>query len=201
MAARRRVILDLCSGLGGASEAFLSASQWQVVRIENNPDLSCVPHTQTLDVLEWTDWVESIPHPTVIWASPPCLEFSRAYNAPAVRAEREGRDFEPDMELVKACLDVIDYFKPEWHVIENVEGAQKSFFPLLGNRAQRIGPFYLWGKFPRLAIPYSFHHVKSDCDGLPRSIRSQSRALVPIEISEALLRSVEDQQTLARWQA
>ena len=37
-------VLDLCSGLGGASEAFVKDPYWDVVRIENNPELAHVPH-------------------------------------------------------------------------------------------------------------------------------------------------------------
>ncbi len=41
-------MLDLCSGLGGASQPMVD-SNWDVLRIENNPLLSGVPHTQMLD--------------------------------------------------------------------------------------------------------------------------------------------------------
>jgi len=37
-------VLDLCSGLGGFSEAFLTAGH-DVLRIENNPLLADVPNT------------------------------------------------------------------------------------------------------------------------------------------------------------
>ncbi len=69
------VILDLCSGLGGASEAF-THEEWTVIRIEINPELEYVPHTRILDVLEWTDWIEDIPRCDVIWASPPTAQSS-----------------------------------------------------------------------------------------------------------------------------
>ena len=64
-------ILDLCSGLGGWSEAFVSTN-WNVIRIENNPDLAYVPFTLTLDVLKWEEWIDDIPTVDVIVASPPC---------------------------------------------------------------------------------------------------------------------------------
>ena len=43
-------VLDLFSGLGGFSEAFLLAGD-EVVRVENNPLLSEVPATTQQDVL------------------------------------------------------------------------------------------------------------------------------------------------------
>jgi site-specific DNA-cytosine methylase len=72
-------VLDLFSGLGGASEAFLTAGH-DVVRIENNPLLSEVPNTQSMCVFELRDFLEAN-HETqncdkeqidLIWASPPC---------------------------------------------------------------------------------------------------------------------------------
>lgn len=200
MAERRRVILDLCSGLGGASEAFRDLDKWLVIRIENNPALKDVPHTQLLDVLEWTDWIDSIPHPEIIWASPPCTDFSRGFDAPAPTAQRNGEDFEPDLSILRACMDIIDYFKPKWWIIENVQGAQNPFAPLLRRRAQRIGPFYLWGVFPHLALPYTFTHSKVDGDTWSDDpLRPNRRAFVPLDISLALCRAVEDQMTLEEW--
>ena len=70
-------ILDLCSGLGGWTEAFVQGG-WNVIRIENNPALQYVPFTMELDVLKWEEWIDDIPHPDVIVASPPCREFSTA---------------------------------------------------------------------------------------------------------------------------
>ena len=200
MAERQRVILDLCSGLGGASEAFLGRTGWSVVRIENNPALKDVPHTHILDVLNWTDWVDDLPHPEVIWASPPCLEFSRAFNAPAVVAERQGRDFEPSLEIVRACMDIIDFYKPKWHIIENVQGARDSFRPLLGRRHQRIGAFYLWGNFPRISMDYDFIHTKMNKDTWSDDpLRPNRRALVPLEISKALWDAITQQTQLSEW--
>lgn len=47
--------LDLFSGLGGASEAFLKdASNWNVLRIDNNPLLSEVPNTVIMDLNDFT---------------------------------------------------------------------------------------------------------------------------------------------------
>ena len=197
VAEQPRVILDLCSGLGGASEAFLSASIWRVIRIENNPALSDVPHTHTLDVLEWTDWIETFPAPEIIWASPPCRDFSRGFSAPAPTAEREGRVHVPDMSILKACMGIIDYFKPKWYIIENVQGAVDDFRPLLGEPVQKIGPFVLWGRFARIPMDYSFIHSKFTGDTWSTDpLRANRRALVPLEVSRALLDVAQEQMTL-----
>ena len=47
-------MLDLFSGLGGASEAML-ANGWEVLRIENNPELALVPNTKIMCIYAFYD--------------------------------------------------------------------------------------------------------------------------------------------------
>ena len=198
-----KVMWDVCSGLGGASEAFRLAG-WRVIRIENNPILQGVEFTRDLDVLKWEEWVDDliIEHgvPDFIWMSPPCREFSQAYGAPGAVANREGRDFEPDMRILFACQDLIDRVRPRHHVIENVAGAIPHLNPHLGPHLQKCGPFILWGRFPSLILPHDFKHSKAEGDvhsGNP--MRSNLRAYVPMEISRGVLEAIEQQTTLLDW--
>ena len=191
-------ILDLCSGLGGWTEAFVQGG-WNVIRIENNPDLQYVPFTLELDVLSWEEWINDIPHPDVIVASPPCLEFSTAYGAPGPTARRSGKEWKPDMSVVKACLDIIDYLKPTTWVLENVQGSQGFFLPLIGGRRQKIGRFYLWGNFPLLSLQ-NIKHSKYDEDvHSSNPMRANLRALIPFELSYVLFDTVSRQWDLRRW--
>tara|TARA_Y100000310_G_C20461782_1_gene705722 strand:- start:312 stop:884 length:573 start_codon:yes stop_codon:yes gene_type:complete len=188
------VFLDLCSGLGGASEAFTQQG-WTVIRVENNPELEYVPHTRILDVLEWADWIDQLPRCDVIWASPPCTEFSTASSVPrSVRGE-------PDMSIVQACLDIIDYMKPRVWVLENVQGACRYFEPLIGWHQQRIGPFFLWGQFPRITMPFDFRYKKNMGGAESRKRTAQEVACIPFEISLEFARVLEQQWTLRRWYA
>ena len=50
-------ILDIFSGFGGASEAFAQDEAWGILRIENNPLLSNVEHTRSMDIFEFRDWL------------------------------------------------------------------------------------------------------------------------------------------------
>ncbi len=193
------VILDLCSGLGGASEAF-TLEEWTVIRIENNPELEYVPDTRILDVREWPNWIEDIPRCDVIWASPPCREFSRAYDAPAPRAERAGEEFEPDMSIVQACLDIIDFMKPEIWTLENVIGAVPFISELIGEPSQKLGPFVLWGNHPHIHMPWDWSHSKFDNDSWSTDpLRANKRALIPFEVSHQYAHTLEQQWTLRRW--
>ena len=97
-------MLDLFSGLGGASEAMTRSPNWEVMRIENNELLNQVPHTEIVCVKKFLKELKSLIADgfilddalTLIWASPPCTEFSLAYSSPQSIARREGRDYQPD---------------------------------------------------------------------------------------------------------
>lgn len=210
MAGRIRTILCLCSGHSGESEAFLGASQWNVIRIDNNPALESVPHTQTLDVLDWCDWIDTIPHPEIIWASPPCQEFSFA--------NRSRNPEEWDTSILEAVIDIIDYLKPKWWIIENVRGAFQPFSELIGHEPkQRLGPFFLWGRFPHIACRVEFrgrlkqrlgNMVLDAPEGegywLFDGVRYEKwdtpqNAKVPLQVSEALFDAVTHHISLERW--
>lgn len=194
-----KTIIDLFSGLGGASEAFTQGPEpWTVLRYENNPALGDVPYTTLCDLVDFDIHVRH--GVDLVWASPPCLEFSRGFAAPAPTAEREGRHFEPSLDLVKRAIEIIEELQPMCWVIENVVGAIKHFEPLLGEPRQIIGPFVLWGNFPFVDIPRDFEHTKAGVDvwsGNP--LRANIKGKIPLEVSRALRRAVEQQTQLFDW--
>jgi len=194
-------MVDLYSGLGGASEAFFDAN-WNVLRIENNPLMSAVPHTVIDDVKSIRDNVSSnwlVPKIDLIWASPPCTEFSGGYASPKSIASRTiGLDnYEPDMSLLEAAMDIIEIVKPKYWVIENVVGSIRYFAEYLGEPRQIIGPYVLWGNFPLLdcnsetIVPKKFKDTNSR-----DPLRSNRRAKVDYAISQALLDSLESQKSI-----
>lgn len=199
-----KVFIDLCCGLGGASQAFWDSPDWLVLRIDNNEDL--LPHVKGMILADITDFknitniitallpmdIEEL----VIWASPPCLEFSLAYSGPRNRAHMAGEEFEPSMDLVFACLDIIDHFEPKYWWLENVRGATTYFTPELGKYRQRLGQFFLWGHFPLIAVRDSemLRHTKPDDRHNP--LRANIRACIPLDFSNAVKESIENQRTL-----
>ena len=105
----------------------MESEDYHVIRIENNPLLAEVPGTFQLDILEWTDWIQGIPSVDILLMSPPCREFSNGFAGPRPTAERAGIEYHPNMELVEACLDIKDHFKPKFWMLENVAGATSYF--------------------------------------------------------------------------
>jgi hypothetical protein len=197
-----KVIWDLCSGLGGASEAFL-ANGWDVLRVENNPALEHVPNTLMIDLKSFYEdidfWVQTMP-PTIIWASPPCNEWSDGFNSKKAKMRRAGETYEPDLQLFKLCEKIIHQVNPEYHVIENVRGAREFFNPIIGEPAQQINGIYLWGNFPFIALPAGFKHRKvSKKFDMHDPLRANKRAKIPYEVSLGLLRGLTEQKKLGDW--
>tara|TARA_Y100000004_G_C8954706_1_gene430225 strand:- start:3209 stop:3844 length:636 start_codon:yes stop_codon:yes gene_type:complete len=202
--------LDLCSGLGGFSQAFVDAAGWEVMRIENNPLLADVPHTEIMCVKEFRDNLHEMiergfkpDFVDLVLASPPCLEFSTGFHSPRSIAAREGRleDYKPDMSILEAVLDIVRMLKPTYFIIENVRGACRYFSEWLGRHKQQITAYYFWGRFPAFTVqnPEDLP-TKAELDrGYHHPLRANYRGKIPIEISRAILYEISQQSTLAEY--
>lgn len=194
-------VLDLFSGLGGFSEAFLQAGD-EVVRVENNQLLSEVPNTSIECVRQVRDRLKSFKEEghairdiDLVLASPPCYEFSLAYSAPRVQAQRKGEEWNPSLELVEVTLEIIDLIQPRWWVIENVVGSAK-YFKQLGLIPRQVNrPYLLYGNFPMfgsLQLPRKQDH--DSWHGNP--LRANIRAKIPLELSQALRSAIVNQKSI-----
>jgi hypothetical protein len=164
-------MLDLCSGLGGASAAMKKRA-WDVVTTDINPDFK--PDI----VADIQDWSWTGPRPHLIWASPPCTQFSRE----SMPWSRTGQP--PDMSLINACKRIINECAPLYWIIENVKGA----VPHLGQPSAIYGPFYLWGFFPPLG-QFQLEHRKQSFPGYAKA----ERAKIPYRLSLAVALACERQ--------
>lgn len=173
--ARAVLMLDICAGLGGASQAMRERG-WTVWTVDNNPDFR--PDI-VADIRSWS-W--SGPRPDLVWCSPPCDDFAREW----MPWSKTGKT--PDMTLVEACRRVIAECNPRYWIIENVKGAQ----PYLGKAADIHGPFFLWGFFPDLGS-VRLNHRKKESYG---SKQAAERARIPEALSLAVARAVERAQTM-----
>jgi hypothetical protein len=215
-----KVFIDLFCGLGGASAAFVQAQGWKVIQIDNNEALLPHVHGMILADVHETDNILAIIksllysemsknqeiEKIVIWASPPCTEFSLA---------NPNRPEEPDMTLLLDTMTIINELlhwlacRPTevlW-VIENVKGAIPFFDDELGRPwHQRIGPIYLWGTIPWIDFvdAASREHKKTDRGQWTkgsRALRANLRAMVPWDVSKGLLDSLEHQTSLTDFES
>lgn len=207
-----KIVIDLCAGLGGGSEAFMNNPDYRVIRIDNNPLLESVPNMHMMDLMKSGYVVPSEIRELVgdneiflILAGPTCTEFSEGFHAPIPTARREGRVHVPCTKLVERCMDLIVDLEPTHWIIENVRGSREWISPVIGHEPdQRVGPFYLWTSdgVPFLQaggwLPPDFHHTKEVSAWSSDPLRANKRGKWPLELSEAIRMSLET-PTLGRW--
>lgn len=170
------LVLDLCAGTGSATEPLVSLGFSRVCvdiasQVTKKNRLRTTIVQADVREFEWQG-----PPVGIVWASPPCTEFSRT-----LMPWCEFR--EPSMELVYACLRVIDRVNPAVWCLENVRGAARWIEPLLGKPRQIVsGRWYLWGNFEPLNVylPRSSHTKERRS-----SANKRERSRIPQPIAQA----------------
>jgi hypothetical protein len=174
------LVLDLCAGTGAASEPLL---EYGFQRLLLDPYCAVESTAQTRVVLSDVRSVpiESLGEPAVVWASPPCTEFSRC-GLPWIRSTEA-----PDLSIVLACRRIIETLKPRVWCIENVRGSLPFLTPLLGSYRQVVsGRWFLWGNFSPLNVQIAYHeHNKEHLTSEARA----RRARIPSPLARAFARS------------
>ncbi|MHB1909737.1 MAG: DNA cytosine methyltransferase [Nitrososphaerales archaeon] len=191
-----KLCIDLCSGLGGFSQAFKNASDWEVVRIDIErkfkPDICAdvrfLPLRQDIQV-------------DVIVASPPCERFSIANST----FPKSGIGLA--LTLVGACLEAVVQYHPRHWLLENPKGRLRWFLGkpyhcvnLSDYGAISKKPTDLWGNIPFPIVdsikPYSLtwnEHRQRYETPLRLKVRKPSeRALMPLGLSQAVLDAVQE---------
>ena len=144
--------LDLFSGTGSVTKE-LEGLGYIVVSLDRDPTASA---TRTVDIMEW-DYREINPGDfEVIFATPPCDQFSRARTTVA-------RDLESADKVVQRTLEIIRYLRPRRWFMENPRNG------LLGSRPYMQGLPYVdvdycrfadWG-YQKPTRIWGGEHVKS----------------------------------------
>ena len=106
-------LLELFSGTKSVGKVAEQLG-YEVISLDlKDADINC-------NILDWDYTIYPVGHFDVIWASPPCTEYSRAKS-------RGIRDIEKANSIVMKTLDVIEYLNPTYYIIENPQtGLLKS---------------------------------------------------------------------------
>lgn len=186
-------MLDLFSGLKGASEAFIADPQWEVITVDNNPDLNpdiCCDIENLWLHPEFQKWKKG--HFDLIWASPPCVEFYKVL-APFYPDDYGNT---PSLGLVSTAKAIIDLLEPKWWIIENTKSGAKFIKKFLGKWRQIHGPFYLWGNYVKFDADVEPGHKANNDTWSTDPLRSNKKAKIPLELSRGLKDALENQALL-----
>jgi hypothetical protein len=102
--------LELFSGTGSVGKVF-GADGWEVISLDINPKANTTIHA---DIRTWDYTLFETGHFDVVWASPVCTHYSRARTT-----AHTPRDLVWADSLVLRALEIIDYFKPRFWLLEN----------------------------------------------------------------------------------
>jgi len=201
-------VIDLCSGLGGWTSAFIDDSKWEVIRYDNNPKFEGVPFTKIVNVMD----IEKIDADLVL-ASPPCNTMSmasvshhwRVYDGVRTPYSQQCKDAVKLFHHVKELAE-----QAKWYVIENPIGMGKyvlgqpsvlTYFCIWnrpdGDRLPPKKPTWLWYRLPvhvNWPVPR-----KGSWELAPRGSKtgtqgingSALRALIPYGLSKFIKMHVE----------
>ena len=114
-------VLELFSGTGSVGKVCKEIG-WNVTSLDIDPraDIVC-------DILEWDYKQYPKDYFDIIWASPPCTNYSKLQDAWLGRMrkgeiytkEKQEQEMKEDDKLVLKTLEIIEYFKPTYWFIEN----------------------------------------------------------------------------------
>ena len=99
-------VLELFSGTGSVGKVAVNFG-FNVVSLDRDMDADI-----KVDIMNWDYKIYPPGHFDIIWASPPCTEYSIAKTIGI-------RKIEEANEIVKRVLDIISYFEPLYFMIEN----------------------------------------------------------------------------------
>ena len=109
-----RKLLELFSGTGSIGKVAVNYG-FEVISLDMDMDA-----TIKMDIMDWDYRVYPPKYFDVIWASPPCTEYSRAKTVGTRKIEQANN-------IVKRVLEIIAYYEPIYYMIENPQtGLLKS---------------------------------------------------------------------------
>ena len=150
-------VLELFSGTGSVRKACEEIG-WSSVSVD-----MILPATHECDIMDFDYKQYPKDYFQVIWASPPCTNYSRLQDGWLGRMRKgeiytrevQEREMKQDDKLVLKVLEIIDYFNPTLWFIENPAGSKmkdRTFMKELPNYVVDYCMYSNWGYRKRTRI-------------------------------------------------
>jgi len=191
-------VVDLFSGLGGFSQAFVDRGH-DVVRIEYDEKFKEVPHTMLYDIMDLDGFDSFVPE--IILAGPPCTHFSIA------AVSHHWKNGEPteatlqQIELVKHTIKIIKEANSKYWILENPRGMLRNVIgkpaktiPMCAYGKEAYKPTDLWGVFPPIdwLMPMKWEKApRGSSLGVQGYNDPAKAALIPYDFSLAVCLAAE----------
>ena len=102
-------VLELFKGTGSVTKYCSQHAEYEVVSLDIDPQSEA---THTCNILDWDYTAYPKGHFDIVWASPPCTEYS-------TMLFRRARRLEEADSIVQKVLEIIRYYEPQSWFIEN----------------------------------------------------------------------------------
>jgi site-specific DNA-cytosine methylase len=205
---RQMKMLDVCCGAGGVSLGFAKQG-FEVTGIDivDSPKRFGYPFKFIQADITKLDG-SLFKGYDVIWASPPCRDFTRIAEMYGHNWHKNPPDPQGGLLKVTACLDFVCRAQPKYWILENVFNLTKylplkpdlvTYLTLCKNGQGKKHAF--WGDFPAGLIPkdctkqISFHKKQSDGQYWMRAKNnggSWENSKIPLAVSEAFARDCKE---------
>lgn len=187
----KRLVIDLCSGLGGFSSAFKDDSNYKVIRVDIEKKFKPDICKDVRELLNDKDFMKL--KPFLITASPPCTYFSLAnptFPRPGIMEA---------LSIVGACLEIISRLKPKYYILENPKGRLRWYIgtPQIQNNLSYYGyktikPTDFWTNINLPQLP----KIRKNKEGISFSKSAPhspcKRAELPYNLSKAIKEAIND---------
>lgn len=200
---RKPRLLDCFCGMGGVSDGFaLEGFDVTGIDIVDAPKMLGYKHKFIqADMQDWFSIDIDYSQFDVMWASPPCRDFSNMAYMGKGSVHKDGSKFawkippnpNEGLKLVKAFLDLIDWITPTFWVLENVQGLSKylDMAPrAIGSKIKGGKHHVFYGNFPSLLIPQT--EAKINIIHQQGKLRSWERAKIPLACSRAFAKACRE---------